>query len=88
MRRLRMYVGVSLAVVLVAWVGPKAFFAATVAVPEKVPEVVVLSKVVVKDGEVSGELVNKTNHAVRDVQLQIRHLWQWKNEFRPRGRMS
>ena len=35
------------------------------------------------EGEVSGEIVNKSNHAVRDVQLQILYSWRWKNETRP-----
>lgn len=83
MRRLYLHLGVSLALVLVAWVGPRLSLAATLASAEKAAEVVVLRSVAVKDGEVTGELVNKTKHAVRDVQLQIRHLWQWKNEFRP-----
>jgi hypothetical protein len=35
------------------------------------------------EGEVSGEIVNNSNHAVRDVQLQILYSWRWKNETRP-----
>lgn len=83
MRRLYLHLGVSLALVLVAWVGPKSSPAATLASAEKAAEVVVLRSVAVKDGEVTGELVNKSSHPVRDVQLFIRYIWQWKNEFRP-----
>jgi hypothetical protein len=35
------------------------------------------------EGEVSGEIVNNSNHTVRDVQLQILYSWRWKNETRP-----
>jgi hypothetical protein len=83
MRRLYPHLAASLALVLAAWTAPGASHAATLASSEKAAEVVVMRNLAVKDGEVSGELVNRTNHVVRDVQLQIRHLWQWKNEFRP-----
>jgi hypothetical protein len=32
---------------------------------------------------VSGELLNLSSHRVRDVELLIRHIWHWNNEFRP-----
>lgn len=83
MGRFCWHLGVSLALALVGWVGPRSSLAAAPTLSEGAADVVVVRNVAVKDGEVTGELVNKTNHAVRDVQLQIRHLWQWKDEFRP-----
>lgn len=35
------------------------------------------------DGSVSGEVVNKTGHPVRNVQLMVIHDWLWANEFNP-----
>lgn len=36
------------------------------------------------DGDaISGEIVNRSPHAVRDIQLLVRQDWQWRNEFRP-----
>jgi len=65
------------------WLQAETAIPATLVPAEKAAEVVVLRNVAIKDGKISGELVNQTKHAVRDVQLLIRHLWQWKNEFRP-----
>jgi hypothetical protein len=50
---------------------------------ERADEVIFLRNVAVKNGEVSGELVNNSPHAVRDVELQILYSWRWKDEFRP-----
>lgn len=68
---------------VVAWFGPQLAIGAALVSADKAAEVVVMRNVTVKDGEVSGELVNKSSHPVRDVQLLIRYIWQWKNEFRP-----
>ncbi|HWP57496.1 MAG TPA: hypothetical protein VNL14_06400 [Candidatus Acidoferrales bacterium] len=57
--------------------------AATLISQEKASEVVSVRGVEVKDGEVSGELVNRSGRLLRDVQLLIRYTWLWKNEFRP-----
>lgn len=37
----------------------------------------------VKDGVVSGELVNNSSRTLRDVQLLIRSTWLWNNEMHP-----
>jgi hypothetical protein len=36
-----------------------------------------------QDNIVSGELRNASSHRVRDVELLIRHIWHWNDEFRP-----
>jgi hypothetical protein len=46
-------------------------------------EFLAVSDLQVKDGEISGVLVNRSSRSVREVQLLIRHTWLWKNEFRP-----
>ena len=36
-----------------------------------------------RDNFITGEIVNHSSHRVRDVELLIRHIWHWNNEFRP-----
>jgi hypothetical protein len=43
----------------------------------------VLENVTAQDGVVSGEIRNNSANVVRDVQLLIRYVWLWKNEFHP-----
>lgn len=83
MTLLHRYVSTIAIMVAVTWLEPQFAVAAALVSADKAAEVVVVRNVTVRDGEVTGELINKTKHAVRDVQLQIRYLWQWKNEFRP-----
>ncbi len=56
---------------------------ATILSVESAPQIVALRDATVKDGAVSGEVVNNSSYTVRDVELLIRHIWHWKNEFRP-----
>lgn len=51
--------------------------------PQQVAQVVALTDLSVENGTVSGLLVNKSPHVVRDVRLLIRHAWVWKNERHP-----
>jgi hypothetical protein len=52
--------------------------------PEEADRVASLRNVTsTPEGEVSGEIVNNSNHTVRDVQVQILYSWRWKNETRP-----
>ena len=46
-------------------------------------QIVAVSNVTVRDGLVSGEIFNRSPTPVRDVQLLIRQIWYWNNEFRP-----
>jgi hypothetical protein len=34
-------------------------------------------------GVISGEIVNHSRYDVRNVELLIQNIWQWKNEFQP-----
>jgi len=36
-----------------------------------------------RDSVVSGEIVNRSRRDVRNVELLVRHIWHWKNEFHP-----
>ncbi len=45
--------------------------------------VVVVADTAAEDSAVSGVLLNKSQHPIRDVALMIRYQWFWKNEFHP-----
>jgi hypothetical protein len=64
-------------------VQPYAALSATLASQEQASNVVSIRNVTVKDGAVSGEIVNKSSRTIRDVQLLIRYTWLWNNEMRP-----
>ena len=57
--------------------------AAAPVITERTTEVVAVRNLSVKDGVVSGDLANQSPRPVRDVELLIRYVWHWKNEFRP-----
>ena len=56
---------------------------AMLASAEQAAQVVTIRNLTIKDGQVSGELVNNSSNTLRDVEVLIRHSWLWKNEFRP-----
>lgn len=58
-------------------------YADAVGVGEVNQRIVTVNNVTVHDGVVSGEIVNHSNQDIRDVELLIRHMWRWHNEFRP-----
>ncbi len=79
--RLGLFVGIAL--ILSMWIRLGSANPATILPADDASRIVVLRGTVVKDGVVSGEVVNKSSRTIRDVQLLIRHIWHWKNEFRP-----
>jgi len=44
---------------------------------------VTLRNLSIKNGEVSGEVVNNSRDTLRDVVLEIKYSWRWTNEFHP-----
>lgn len=48
-----------------------------------VERILSVDKVSVTDTSVSGEVINHSKNAVRDVQLLIRYIWLWDNETKP-----
>ncbi|MPZ78543.1 MAG: hypothetical protein GEU77_18730 [Deltaproteobacteria bacterium] len=62
---------------------PMAAIPATPRLAERADDVVFLRNVVVKNGEVSGEVVNNSQQRVRGIELQILYSWRWKDEFHP-----
>jgi hypothetical protein len=64
---------------------PLALFAQSVQVLDgaQATQTLVVQNLKIENGNISGELVNKSPHPIRDIELLIRHTWAWKNEFRP-----
>jgi len=50
---------------------------------QEASHIIAIEKLAVKDGSVSGEVHNLSPNTVRDVQLYIRYIWIWDNEFHP-----
>ena len=74
-------VGAALSVIL--GIQSKPAISATLLSADKADQVVVVRNITVREGVVSGELVNKSSRPLRDVQLLIRYTWLWNNEFHP-----
>jgi len=51
--------------------------------PPEASKFVAVHNATARDNIVSGELRNRSSHRVRDVELLIRHIWHWNDEFRP-----
>jgi hypothetical protein len=80
----RQFIG---AAILVAGLGviarPALVVCQTILSPQAASRLVVVEKLTVNDGRVSGEIRNDSKNLVRDVQLLIRYVWLWKDEFHP-----
>jgi hypothetical protein len=50
---------------------------------ETADQVLTLDKIAIRDGEVSGELVNRSPQGVYGVELQVLYSWRWNNDFHP-----
>ncbi len=70
-----------IALAFVVW--PNTARSQAVRSEKDVAAVVVLDKISVQNGAVSGTVHNKSSHIIRDLQLFIRYSWLWDNEFKP-----
>jgi len=50
---------------------------------EETARMVAIEKLAVKDGVVTGEVHNKSDHVVREVEIFIRYTWLWDDERNP-----
>ena len=50
---------------------------------EETARILAVEKFAVQDGVVTGEVRNKSNRAVREVQLFVRYTWLWDDERNP-----
>src|SRR6266508_6844888 len=62
---------------------PRSGLPQSVRTQEEISRVLTVENVAVRDGGVSGEVVNRGSNTVRDVQLLIRYTWLWDNETKP-----
>ena len=62
---------------------PRAAVAQNLKTHEEAARILVIERLAVTDGAVSGEVYNRSTHLVRDVQLFIRHTWLWDDEMKP-----
>lgn len=68
------------AAIILACTGSQA---AEVVSADTLADKVVLQNVRLEGQTVRGEVVNKSDHRVDDVQLLIAYNWLWRNEFKP-----
>jgi hypothetical protein len=50
---------------------------------ETADQVLTLERIAITDGEVSGELVNRSSQGVYGIELQVLYSWRWNNDFHP-----
>lgn len=50
---------------------------------DEAARIVIVDKVLIEDGNLSGEIHNRSSRTLRDVELLIRRTWLWSNEFKP-----
>jgi hypothetical protein len=50
---------------------------------EETARILSIEQLSIKEGVVQGQVRNKSDHAVRDVQLFIRYTWLWDDERNP-----
>jgi hypothetical protein len=50
---------------------------------ERLADIAVVRGVTVRDGELSGVVVNRSGDTLRDVRLRIEHFWLWTDELHP-----
>ena len=81
-RAIRLGIFVTVVILALIWLGASAQ-ALKVRSEEETARILALEKVTVRDGVVSGEVRNKANHPVRDVQLFVRYTWLWDDERNP-----
>ena len=71
----------TIALVVVA-IAPTAFSQAVKSSTE-LEKIAIIEKLTVRDGVVSGEVVNRSANRLRDVQLFVRYTWLWDDEMKP-----
>ena len=60
-----------------------AAWAQTIRDHQATARIVSLERVSITDGSVSGEVINHSRNALRNVQLLIRYIWLWDSETKP-----
>jgi len=81
-RKLNFVLGNSVGLLLIWFQLGHADLVSVLSVSEA-PHAPAVLNVEMRDNVMTGEIVNHSFHRVRDVELLIRHIWHWNNEFRP-----
>lgn len=81
-RATRLGMIVTAVILATTWLGTSAR-SQTIRSDEETARFLVIEKLAVQDGVVTGEVRNKSIHALRDVQLFIRYTWLWDDERHP-----
>lgn len=71
----------TLGVILLA--GQQSLHSATAISNGGTEQKIVLENLSVQGEAVSGQVRNKSRNTMRDVELLVRHIWHWNNEYRP-----
>lgn len=71
------------ALILVAGARPLSAISPMVETDDQAMTSVAVRDIKVEDHGVSGEVVNRSPHPVRDVELLVRYMWRWNDEFNP-----
>ena len=75
------FIGAALSIFILPLHGATAM--ETVVPSSEVAQTIVINDLAVQDGSVSGTVVNKSSATVQDVELLIRQMWLWNDEFHP-----
>jgi len=81
-RKLNFVLGNALGLLLI-WIQLGHADTVSVLSGSEAPHAPTVLNVEMRDNVTKGEIVNHSSHRVRDVELLIRHIWHWNNEFRP-----
>ena len=76
-----LFVGALTSLMLSAW--SIETHAQAVLDPQEAAKLLTIRNLTATPSLVSGEIVNRTPHTVRDIELLIQFHWLWKNEFKP-----
>ena len=55
----------------------------SVATREEISKAIAIENVKVEDNIISGEVINRSPHVMRDVEVAVQYHWLWADEFNP-----
>ncbi|MDZ4340881.1 MAG: hypothetical protein U1E51_00395, partial [Candidatus Binatia bacterium] len=68
---------------LVFWLSLSSAMAQIALTPEQAKTMVSVHDVKVDETGISGELANSSPHPIRDIDLLLKYIWRWHDEFHP-----
>jgi hypothetical protein len=67
----------------ILFAAPRPAWTQDIKTHEETAQILIVDKINISEGAVSGEVINRSSRLVRDVQLFIRYTWLWDNETKP-----